>query len=150
VTAPPLKTDPKYGYFPRWPENGSGWIHPADVALARKLIPSERVFRRNGTDGKYMRLYYGALTLRVLPALWQEVSPEGFEIGDWVEVLGRGMRNEPRTGIIREMLWDEEGRGIRYLIMVNEMPVAERYTRDDIRHIEPVTDRIEPTAGEEM
>ena len=61
-------------------------------------------------------MHYGDVTLRVRPTLWHEVSPEGFDIGDWVEVLSRGMRNEPRTGVIREMLWDESARAIHYLI----------------------------------
>ena len=73
------------------------------------MIPSDRVFRRDGTEGEYLLMHYGDVTLRVRRTLWQEVSPEGFEIGDWVEVLSRGMRNEPRTGVIREMLWDERG-----------------------------------------
>ena len=104
---PPLKTDPKYGCFLRWPQDGNDWLHPDDVALARTMIPSGRVFRRDGSDGEYLADAYGDITLRVRRTLWQEVDPEGFDIGDWVEVLSRGMRNEPRTGVIREMLWDE-------------------------------------------
>ena len=107
MPAPPLKTDPKYGYFPWWPEDGDDWIHPDDVATARGMIPSGRVFRRDGTEGDYLVMHYGDVTLRVRRTLWQEVEPEGLEIGDWVEVLTRGMRNEPRTGTIREMLWDD-------------------------------------------
>ena len=98
MTAPPLKTDPKYGYFPHWPQDGNDWVHPDDVATARAMIPSQRVFRRDGVDGEYCILHYGDVTLRAKPALWQEVEPEGIEIGDWVEVIARGMLNEPRTG----------------------------------------------------
>jgi hypothetical protein len=138
VTAPPLKTDPKYGYFPWWPEDGNAWVHPEDVELARKLIPSDRVFRRDGTEGDYLLLHYGDLTLRVRRTLWQEVPPEGYELGDWVEVRSRGMRNEPRTGILREMLWDDWARGIRYLIWEKGVPIERCYSRDDLRHVEPV------------
>ena len=46
---PPLKTDPKYGYFPWWPQDGNDWLHPDDVAIARSMIPSNRMFRRDGT-----------------------------------------------------------------------------------------------------
>src|SRR6185295_17341358 len=97
-----------------------------------------RVFRRDGTDGKFHYMQYGRVTLRVLPALWQEVSYEGFDIGDWVEVLSRGMRNEPRTGIIREMLWDDRERTIRYQIAENDVPIADLYAREDLQHVDPV------------
>jgi hypothetical protein len=139
VTAPPLKTDPRYGYFPRWPQNGNEWLHPQDVAVARAIIPSGRIFRRDGTSGRYAVLHYGAVTLRVLPALWQEVTPEGLEIGDWVEVISRGLANEPRTGTIREVLWDDDSQMIRYQILDNGQPIEQLYAREDLQKVEPVT-----------
>jgi hypothetical protein len=139
MAAPPLKTDPKYGYFPRWPQDGNGWIHPDDVATARAMIPSGRVFRRDGTAGEYALLHYGDVTLRVRPALWQEVEPEGLAIGDWVEVLSRGMLNEPRTGTIREILWDEDERGLRYQICEAGQLIDHLYSREDLQRVEPVT-----------
>jgi hypothetical protein len=138
MTPPPLKTDPKYGCFLRWPQDGNDWLHPDDVALARTMIPSGRVFRRDGTDGEFHCLQYGGVTLRARPALWQEVLHEGFDIGDWVEVLSRGMRNEPRTGIIREMLWDDRDRNIRYQITESDVPIADLYAGEDLQHVEPV------------
>lgn len=134
---PPLKTDPKYGCFPWWPEDGNDWVHPEDVTKARAMIPSGRVFRRDGTEGDYLLLHYGDATLRVHRTLWQEVEPEGFEIGDWVEVRSRGMRNEPRTGVIRDVLWDARSDQLYYLISENDVPLNERYTRDDLEHVEP-------------
>lgn len=136
---PPLKTDPKYGCFPWWPEDGNDWVHPDDVAKARAMIPSGRVFRRDGEEGDYLLMHYGDTTLRVRRTLWQEVEPEGFEIGDWVEVLGRGMRNEPRTGIIRDVLWDARSDQLYYLILENDVPINEQYTRDDLEHVEPTS-----------
>ena len=135
---PPLKTDPKYGCFPWWPEDGDDWVHPDDVAQARSMIPSDRVFRRDGEEGEYILMHYGDVTLRVRRTLWHEVVPEGFELGDWVEVLSRGMRNEPRTGVIREMLWDERARAIGYHISENDVPIEQRYSREDLRHVEPI------------
>jgi hypothetical protein len=134
---PPLKADPKYGCFPWWPEDGDHWIHPEDVAAARALIPSERIFRRDGTDGLYVLLHYGGATLRVRPVLWQEVEPEGFEIGDWVEVRTRGLTNEARIGTIAEMLWDEHAEAIRYQIVENGQPIETHYSSGDLRHVEP-------------
>ena len=139
MTAPPLKTDPKYGYFPHWPQDGDDWVHPEDVAVTRSLIPSGRIFRRDGMSGRYAVLHYGEARLRVLPALWQEVMPEGLEIGDWVEVMSRGMLNEPRTGTIREVLWDEDARAIRYQITESGQPLERLYAREDLQRVEPVT-----------
>jgi hypothetical protein len=138
VTPPPLNTDPKFGYFPRWPEDGNDWLHPDDVALARTLIPSGRIFRRDGADGEYQFLHYGDTRLRAKPALWQEVSPEDFNIGDWVEVKSRGMLNEPRTGVIREMLWNDSTRAIGYQIAENGVPIADLYAREDLQPVDPV------------
>jgi hypothetical protein len=137
MTVQSLKTDPKYGYFPGWPEDGDAWIHPEDVAAARAMIPSNRVFCRDGNKGDFVLLHYGDTTLRVRPTLWQEVEPEGFEIGDWVEVRSRGMLNEPRVGIIREILWDERGRSMHYQISENGKPIEQLYRREDLQHVEP-------------
>jgi hypothetical protein len=139
MSAPPLKTDPKYGYFPRWPQNGDDWVHPEDVAAARSMIPSGRIFRRDGTSGRYAVLHYGSAKLRVLPALWQEVMIEELEIGDWVEVVPRGMQNAPRNGMIREVLWDDLAQAIRYQISQNGQPIETLYAREDLQPIEPVT-----------
>ena len=139
MDAPPLKIDPKYGYFPWWPEDGDDWVHPEDVALARTMIPSGRVFRRDGMHGRYAVFRYGEARLRVRPRLWQEVTPEGYEIGDWVEVLSRGMLNAPRVGVIREMVWDEDARAIRYQISENGQPIEQLYSREDLQPTEPIT-----------
>jgi hypothetical protein len=139
VPLPPLKTDPKYGCFPWWPEDGNDWVHPDDVALARSVIPSGRVFRRDSSDGEYLVMRYGEITLRVRRTLWQEVEPEGFELGDWIEVLSLGLRNEPRTGVIREMLWDPRASVIHYFIAENNVPINEPYARDDLQHVQPTT-----------
>jgi hypothetical protein len=138
MSIPPLKTDPKYGYFPWWPEDGDDWIHPEDVATARSMIPSNRVFRRDGSRGEYLLMHYGDTTLRVKRTLWQEVPAADFQIGDWVEVLSRGMRNEARTGTIREVLWDERARETQYQIYENDQPIADLYRREDLSRVEPV------------
>ncbi len=132
-----LKTDPKYGFYPWWPEDGDQWLHPEDVALARTLIPSPRVWRRDGERGPYVVLHYGDVRLRVKRTLWQEVPPEGFEIGDWVEVLSRGMKNLPRTGVIREMHWEPRAHALRYQIAEGDVPIHNFYAAEDLRPIEP-------------
>jgi hypothetical protein len=136
-SAPPLKTDPKYGFYPWWPEDGDDWLHPEDVAAARELIPSPRVFRRDGQAGPFLVLHYGDVRLRVKHTLWQEVPGEGFEIGDWVEVLSRGQKNTPRTGTVREILWEPRSRAMRYQILENGQPIDKQYSNEDLRHVEP-------------
>ncbi len=133
----PLKTDPKYGYFPRWPEDGNDWLHPEDVATARMMIPSNRVFCRDGMSGEFHILHYGDATIRARPTLWQEVDFEGFVIGDWVEVNSRGMMNERRTGTIREIVWDEHARALRYQILENGKPIEIFYEKEDLARVEP-------------
>ena len=132
-----MKTDPRYGYYPWWPENGNDWLHPEDVELARQMIPSMRIFRRDDSQGEYVHLQYKEVHLRVLRTLWQEIAWEGFDLGDWVEVLSRGRRNTPRTGTIREMQWDTKARAIRYQVMENDQPIAKLYAAEDLRHVEP-------------
>jgi hypothetical protein len=132
-----MKTDPKYGYYPWWPENGNDWVHPEDVALARQLIPSPRIFRRDGEVGPFVVLHYGPVQLRVERTLWQEVAWEGLDIGDWVEVLPRGYRNTPRTAVIQEILWDGPLRGVRYQVAENDQLIPNMYGAEDLRKVEP-------------
>jgi len=138
-----MKNDPKYGYYPWWPENGDHWLHPEDVELARQLIPSLRVFCRDGEQGSFVVLYYGNIKLRVRRTLWQEVETDGYELGDWVEVLSRGMQNTPRTGVIREMVWDTRNRCLQYQLSENNQPIADFYTAIDLRPVEPADAKLE-------
>jgi hypothetical protein len=137
MTAPPLKTEPKYGYFPWWPEDGDDWVHPEDVPAARSMIPSERVFRRDGTSGPYSVLHYDKARLRVRRTLWQEVRPPKFEIGDCVEVLSRGLKNAPGTGTVQQIFWDSHAKDIRYQIVVGNLPLEQWYGDDDLQRVEP-------------
>ena len=133
-----LKTDPKYGHYPWWPDNGDQWLHPEDVDLARRIVPSPRIFRRDGQSGDFVILQYGDLRLRVRRTLWKEVAWEGFDVGDWVEVLSRGMQNTPRTGVISEMVWEDEAREIRYQVSVAEQLIPNLFSADDLRHVDPI------------
>jgi hypothetical protein len=144
---PNLKTDPKYGFYPWWPEDGDDWVHPEDVATARHTIPSPRVFRRDGEHGPFVTLHYGRLQLRVKPTMWQEVPWEGYDVGSWVEVLSRGQKNTPRTGVIREMEWEPRSRSMRYYIEEAGHPIPNAYTAEDLRHVEPVLPLGDPAAA---
>lgn len=141
----PLKTDPKYGYYPWWPENGDDWVHPEDVDLARQIIPSPRVFRRDGQSGDFVVLHYGRTRLRVRRTLWQETPPAQYEIGDLVEVLSRGMRNTPRTAVVEAILWDDDARELRYQVAESGQPVPNLFAAEDLRRVESPRDSSEPT-----
>ncbi len=150
----PIATDPKYGHYPWWPEEGDAWIHPDDIALARKLIPSQRIWRRDGHADGYSRISYGDRRLRVRYAMWVESRYEGFDVGDLVEILPHGLLNETHTGHIREVLWDEHEGGVRYQITTSEGTLLEHvYTAHDMKHVEPphpnIESRIEPSGENE-
>lgn len=144
---PPLKTDPKHGYFPWWPEDGDDWVHPEDVQAARRMIPSQRVWRRDGAvgrDGEFVVMHYGETRLRVRRTLWREVRPEGLEIGQWVEVLTRGMAAEPHTGQVAEMRYDEHAGVIRYsLRLADGAPLERAYEAHELQPIQPPKPREE-------
>ncbi|MGL4514065.1 MAG: DUF6960 family protein [Lacipirellulaceae bacterium] len=153
---PPLKVDPKHGYYPWWPEDGDAWVHPEDVALARRTIPGPRVWRRDGVvpaeSGEYVVLHYGADRLRVRRTLWREAPFEGFSIGDWVEVRPRGLKNEPHTGHVREVWWDDHEQAVRYWITTADGTALERaFEADDLKHVEPTKPaevaRLEPSGA---
>lgn len=137
-TLPPIKTDPRYGYYPWWPEDGDDWVHPEDVALAREMFPSQRIWRRIGeVEDEYVTLQYGEVRLRVKRTLWREAPYEGYELGDLVEVLPLGMANDPQTGIIRERRWNEFEGAIEYCLTLRDgtrWPM--RYQAKDLKHVE--------------
>lgn len=152
---PPLKTDPKYGYFPWWPEDGNDWVHPEDVELARSMIPSPRIWRRDGTVSNasgddFVIMHYGDVQLRVRRVLWRTVTPDEYDLGDMVEVSSHGFENEPLTGRIREMRWDDHTGAIHYWLTLPDGSHHERsYPAEDLKHAEkPIFEpeiRREPT-----
>lgn len=136
---PPLKTDPKHGHFPWWPEDGDGWVHPEDVAAARARIPGPRVWHRDGeTSAGFVVMQYGEVRIRVRRTLWITVEWEGYDLGDLVEVRPRGMTNEPHTGAIREMHWDAHAARLQYQLTLADGTLLERWFRsEDLKHVEP-------------
>ncbi|MEN0112138.1 MAG: hypothetical protein AAF805_15565 [Planctomycetota bacterium] len=158
VPLPPLKTDPCYGHFPWWPEDGDAWVHPEDVTLARQLIPGPRVWRRDGyvpnaqagTVNEVTVLHYGDTRLRVRRSLWRVIDPPAWEIGDWVEVRPRGLTNEPHTGVVRDVHWDDRAGDVRYyLTLADGTPLERAYEAIDFKPVEPPDtrpmSRLEPS-----
>ena len=128
-----MKLDPRYGYFPRWPENGNAWIYPADISTARSRIPSLQIWRREETHTPYELLRYGETTIRVLPSLWTEVPGENIDIGDWVEVKSRLQNNSYQIAKIREMHWNVGSQLIDYHVEIRQFVLPNKLTRIDLR-----------------
>lgn len=134
---PDIKLDPRYGYFPRWPEDGDGWLHPDDAAAARGLIPSPRIWLKIDQPGEFDTIHSGNLVLRVKPALWQITPVPEFSHDDWVEVRPLGMKNEPHTGRIRSIEWCEQTGAIHYQITVHDKPLLNYYPAEELKPVEP-------------
>lgn len=136
---------PQYGCFPRISENGDDWIHPDDRSLVSKLIPSERLVRRESFDGTYYTYRYGNQSFRLKPVLWLPVRDEGLEIGDAVETIGQGMERELFVGQIWGAYYIRRKAKILYRLKRAGNPVPGLYPADALRllddkqHVRPST-----------
>jgi len=123
---------PDCGVYLNWPEEGSAWIHPEDLELASKWIPSSRVFRRRSYDGQYYQLFYGEWTIRVKPTMWLRLPGEGFEVGDQVEVLSHFLEKEACVGRVSEIRYDKVQNRILYTIESREMLLSRPFVATDL------------------
>ncbi|TWT64683.1 hypothetical protein [Allorhodopirellula solitaria] len=128
-----MMTFPQYGLMPRWPENGQGFIHPDDVSIVSRLIPSERVLRRNSFDGRYYHYTYGEFAFRLLPCMWLPITAEGLDIGDEVETLGVGMERDLFVGVITGMYYVRRKGRILYRLRRAEQTQRRLYLREHLR-----------------
>lgn len=126
---------PQYGCFFRWPEDGQGWIHPSDVPLVLRCLPSERVFRRDSFDGVYYHYRYGGLNFRLRPCLWRTVAGEGFDVGDQVETIGVGLQRELFVGEIAGMYYVQRKGRILYRLRQADQLVPRLYSSDQLRQL---------------
>lgn len=135
-----MRAEPPYRVYPWWPENGDAWVHPEDVRLVRRLIPSTRVFRAAGREGAYLVLTYGALRFRVKPTLRHAIPGDGYELGDQVEVCSKMGKNRALVATIRDMRWNARQGVIHYRLSRRDMTLARYYTAADLR---PVTHALQ-------
>jgi hypothetical protein len=131
-----MKDPHEYGIYKWWPEEGEEAFHPDDVQEAHRLVPSDRVWLREGIEDEYVVLRYGEQRLRVKPTLYEPIDGEGFDVGDWVEVKSRVGQNKPRTGVIREMRWHQHDKAIQYYIQQAGNKIPRPYKAEDLRHVE--------------
>lgn len=133
-----LSVLPKHG-FCLWPEDGEDWIHPNDLEIARSLIPSKRVFRKEDCSDPilknlgYAEYAYGDRSFRGLPSLWHEVMTEGYELGDTVELKSGYGKLRPIIADITGMYWNRKVQAIEYELEKNGVPQPNRYQANQFR-----------------
>lgn len=131
-----MREKKNYAIYTRWPQDGTAWIHPDDIPIVRKLIPSRRIFRRETDDGHYAVFSYGNQQFRVLPTLHLAIDGEGFDVGDRIEVKSLLGKNRPFIGRIREMRWNDRHQRIEYFLTHTEQRVPRWYSADELSCLE--------------
>ncbi|KAA5546188.1 hypothetical protein FYK55_04670 [Roseiconus nitratireducens] len=124
---------PDYGCLLRWPENGQGFIHPDDVAVATQLIPSPRVFRRVRFDQVYYHYTYGQQRFRLRPVMWLPVRFEGIDIGDQVETVGLGLERDRFVAHVWGMYYVRRKGCILYRLRRGDQVVAKLMAAHQMR-----------------
>lgn len=128
-----LQTPDRFGVYLWWPEEGTDWIHPDDVDLACKLIPSRRIFQRLVGDDGWSCLIYGESSIRVKPTLWLEVESDGYLVGDRVEIRSRLGQQRPAIATIEEMYWNRELKLVEYILATNQTVLPMPFQFADIQ-----------------
>ncbi|MCM2373202.1 hypothetical protein NB063_21535 [Rhodopirellula sp. ICT_H3.1] len=119
--------------MPRWPENGQEFIHPEDVSLVSRLIPSERVLRRDSFDGAFYHYRYGDLSFRLRPCMWLPIQGEGLDIGDEVETVGLGMERDLFIGVINGMYYVRRKARILYRLRRGDQTLNKLFVQEHLR-----------------
>ncbi len=126
---------PDFGVYLAWPAPGLGWVHPDDVGLAERWIPSPRVFERCRFDGEYYHLRYGEATIRVRPTMWTGVSEIDVQVGDQVELLSQFGRQDPCVAWVEDIHCLRAEGQIQYWLRRGQMTLPQSFQRSDFRPI---------------
>lgn len=124
---------PDFGVYLRWPIEGVDWIHPDDRAVAKGLIPSRKVLRREKWDGEYYWLRYGDQTIRVHPSMWVRVAETDLAVDQQVELLS--CHGEHDAGIYRiaEIFFETKSQSIEYVLRRDRLEIPHFFQREDLR-----------------
>lgn len=139
VSESQLRQPTRFGVCLWWPDESIGWIHPEDREIATRLVPGNRIFKRQECNHfadrelGYSLISYGEEQLRVLPAIWLPVKFEGFEIGDLVEIKSRLGRRRPAIGKIRDIHWNRLSLRIDYFVDANTIRSNSPMRSDDLQ-----------------
>ena len=135
---------PVYGCFPRWPDGGTSWLHPEDLDVALRLIPSDRIFRREWRGGEFSNLIYGEDTIRARPVLWNVVPSPVFSVGEEVEIKSQMGKRDPGLAIVREVVWNADVHAVQYELEQREMMLPQLFDTADLNPVESLNEGHEP------
>lgn len=124
---------PDFGAYLVWPTAGIDWIHPDDIELASRLIPSRRVFHRIRFDGVYYHLEYGAIRIRVKPTMWIGLQRCDVLVGDRVELISHFGQYDPGIATIVDVHCNRSGDGFEFRLRRTEMTIPAIFTRNQFR-----------------
>lgn len=139
VSVSQLRQPTRFGVCLWWPSDSIAWVHPEDREIAERLVPGNRIFKRQECNHYadrelgYSLISYGPQQFRVLPAIWLPVKFEGFEIGDFVEIKSRLGRRRPTIGTIREMHWNRLALRIDYFVDASTIQSKAPMRSDDLQ-----------------
>lgn len=128
---------PDFGAYLIWPSTGVDWIHPDDLKLAERLIPSQRVFRRVKFDGLYYHLEYGPIQLRVKPTMWTGLPRCDALVGDRVELISHFGQYDPGIATIVDVHCNRAGDRLEFRLRRNEMTLPTVFSRSHFRVLSP-------------
>ena len=92
----------RWGLYPWFEEHGADLIHPEDLATARALVPSGKVFRLVGEEDGYLRLRYGDVEVRARPTLFEPVAGRVRGVGEVVAL------SDGRAGEVIGVQWHHQ------------------------------------------
>ncbi len=142
-----------YGVFPWWPADDALWLHPYDRPLAEDCLPGDRVWRRHRGEGDFDLVCHGGIRFRARCAMWLEVPPARFWIGDRVEVRSEYGVRMPFFARVAEVRWDRRRRRHRYLLERPGRMALSLHDETELIRRRPLADgsdvRIEPTMTDE-
>lgn len=138
-TKPDLKMPIRHGVF-LWGTNRlSEWVHADELELAAEIVPGYRVFRREPCENEsdretgHARLWYGRQSFRAKPIVWLEVEPEGFEVGQRVEVKSDYGKRQPGLATIAEMNWNRYEKRIEYSLRGVDLKLNRVFFASELR-----------------
>ena len=124
---------PDFGVYLHWPAAGLDWIHPDDISLAERWIPSPRVFQRVHYDGTYYHLEYGPSRLRVRPTMWTSVPRIDVQVGDQVELLSHFGQKDPCVATIEDIYCQRAEGQVEFWLRRGQMTLPQSFCRSDFR-----------------